>query len=553
MFFDNKTSYVFQIHIKRIKFVMFMFVFFINMIICREYYIKLTQKELYLINEDNNKSLARLGDFKDKLTFIVDEVFGNQSFKILNVKGLFDYVLDNAFYETQVLIYYPRHGLKNQQFKIVPLNIINTYNIINDEKCLTWKEDKGILEFEICNFEGPEQIFEFICADCPSVTINNHVPGEYKNNIDINHSDFLNSSTKKIIRSIGDLVADISICFEKNGTCKALDNHHEKLSCIPSMHNSPNPIDIWPDIEIKSPHIDDIEKDLLLNKLLKKTSILGKIEKMAQNKHISVEHPKLSKSSVSDANLNFSQDVAIQKTNQILKMKEESERKESESRSFTADKSVLLLDKSKKLTEDEINAQNMQRFISENANALGSFLSNLKKNKTTENAKKITTRIDIKSDDKNKSFDESKMKLSTGIKDENGKLLQSSTEKKFGLLFENTSKKIDKEADSLRIKQIMSENPNEMDAFLSQIEKRVIKSPTFQKTSELLDMSTPGIKEKNLENSKKNDVDNNVSSAKLGNDNYLNSGFAIKNVQGCSSSPSKLDFQQIKNDKTPQN
>lgn len=284
-----------------------MLILYFTLGFCREYYIKLYEKELYLTGNEKIEELPKLGDFKNKVTVVFEPSKDSTSHKVIKLKSQNDFVFDNAAARDD-LIFFPKHGLPNQQFVMIPLNFINSYMILNADKCLTWEESRGFFKFNACEKSDPNQVFEFICADCPNITSINLVPQEINDKPVTIHEHFLDPPTIRLIRSIGHLVSDLSKCYENNGTCRALDNHHEKLYCYSPFHNTSKIVEVWPDLNMKKPHVDDLYDNPLFNQTLT-TDLHAKLVKLSdEEKHLVREHPNEMISHLPNDNHQFTQE-----------------------------------------------------------------------------------------------------------------------------------------------------------------------------------------------------------------------------------------------------
>ncbi|KAM0685805.1 hypothetical protein COBT_002980, partial [Conglomerata obtusa] len=124
--------------------------FLLGVLLCHEYYIKLVEKDLYLQGTEPPEAVPNLDAYDKKNTFTITIPPQGTSQKVINVKEKPGYVLDIAD-NSNPLIYYPVHGLGNQQFVIVPKDFVTVYYIMNGDLCLTWVEDKNELRIEVCD------------------------------------------------------------------------------------------------------------------------------------------------------------------------------------------------------------------------------------------------------------------------------------------------------------------------------------------------------------------------------------------------------------------
>lgn len=219
--------------------------FYVAVIFAHKYHIKLHQEELYLHGQTNSYEIPTMGSFETKNTFQVEITPKVTTKKIINVEEVKGNVLDMAD-NANPLIYYPKHYGANQQFEIVPYNLENAYYIMNLEKCLTWIPKDLVLRVEECKKDEENQLFEFVCTDCPEVA-----ESEQNNNDVITVEHFLNNDTVVLINNIESMVAQLSGCFISNGTCEALDDETKTLFCYSPYQKIPQAFELWPDFKSK--------------------------------------------------------------------------------------------------------------------------------------------------------------------------------------------------------------------------------------------------------------------------------------------------------------
>ncbi|KAM0673073.1 hypothetical protein GVAV_003419 [Gurleya vavrai] len=194
-------------------------------ILCYEYYINLPGTDLFLQGPPALNVPPYFAEKSTRNKFKLVFAENSKTHRIFYISEHPSDCLDIADYKDKV-IYYPFHNSKNQKFELLAADGINKFRILYEGKCFTWSADKKEIHTQICTERGDNQIFGFICADCPK---------EQGDTVekDFTKKGFYTEYLMSMLHAIENMSHEFTYCFLTNNTCNEHFKGHPLLYFSP--------------------------------------------------------------------------------------------------------------------------------------------------------------------------------------------------------------------------------------------------------------------------------------------------------------------------------
>ncbi|EJW04369.1 hypothetical protein EDEG_01384 [Edhazardia aedis USNM 41457] len=147
--------------------------------------IRAYQRAIYLGLASKEREQPTLTNYENSQRFEFQMIDDKTDESYIRVKNTSNYVLDIAHSRHLVLLYWGKHGGKNQRFMIVhgPLNCVR---IMNEDLCLSYIPSEDLLKMQKCN-ESEEQLFNLIEDEDEDHGIHTQLNVTKKNDLDGEH------------------------------------------------------------------------------------------------------------------------------------------------------------------------------------------------------------------------------------------------------------------------------------------------------------------------------------------------------------------------------